>query len=93
MGWEIFCKLFPKCSPDDELATLLHDGPEYVIGDMISPFKTVLGNEYKGVEARLQEVIHVRHGLPALISKKLKSDIKRSDSIYAYFEATELKTP
>ena len=26
-----------------QLAALLHDAPEYVIGDMISPFKSVLG--------------------------------------------------
>lgn len=88
--WEIFRRLFPKRSADDELVTLLHDGPEYVIGDMISPFKAVLGSEYKTVEARLQEVIHLRHSLPATTSQKLKADIKRADSISAYFEATEL---
>src|SRR2546430_9727092 len=32
------------------LAVLLHDAPEYVIGDMISPFKAVLGDAYKAVE-------------------------------------------
>ncbi|MEL7430268.1 MAG: hydrolase, partial [Pseudomonadota bacterium] len=87
---DIFRKLFPACSPDDELVTLLHDGPEYVIGDMISPFKAVLGDEYKLVEARLEEAIHLRYGLPAQTPEKLKKSIKKADSICAYFEATEL---
>ena len=44
---------------------LLHDAPEYVIGDMISPFKAVIGDAYKAVEARLLAAIHLRFGLPA----------------------------
>ena len=88
--WRIFSELFPKSSPDEELVALLHDGPEYVIGDMISPFKAVLGGEYEGVENRLQEAIHLRYSLPAHPSKTLKANIKRADSISAYFEATEL---
>lgn len=88
--WQIFCELFPKSTPDDELVALLHDGPEYVIGDMISPFKAVLGGEYEGVENRLQEAIHLRYSLPAQTPKALKANIKKADSISAYFEATEL---
>ncbi len=88
--WQIFCELFPKSTPDDELVALLHDGPEYVIGDMISPFKAVLGGEYEGVENRLQEAIHLRYSLPAKTPKALKANIKKADSISAYFEATEL---
>ena len=87
---EIFRKLYPKSSGDDELAALLHDGPEYVIGDMISPFKAVLGGEYKLVEERLQGAIHLRYGLAAKSPNQLKKRIKRADSICAYFEATEL---
>ncbi|MEM7215864.1 MAG: HD family hydrolase [Pseudomonadota bacterium] len=88
--WQVFCKLTPKASPHDELAALLHDAPEYVIGDMISPFKAVLGGEYKNVEARLQEAIHLRYSLPRQISGSVKASIKKADSISAYFEATEL---
>lgn len=88
--WHIFCELFPKSTPDEELIALLHDGPEYVIGDMISPFKAVLGGEYEAVENRLQEAIHLRYSLPAQTPKTLKANIKRADSISAYFEATEL---
>ena len=87
---QIFQELYPKATGDEELATLLHDAPEYVIGDMISPFKAVLGGEYKNVEARLQEAIHVRYGLKPQLSAKLKKAIKKADSIAAYFEATEL---
>lgn len=88
--WQIFCEIFPKSTANEELIALLHDGPEYVIGDMISPFKAVLGGEYEAVENRLQEAIHLRYSLPAQTPKILKTNIKRADSISAYFEATEL---
>ncbi len=88
--WQIFSKLDGKSSPDEELIALLHDGPEYVVGDMISPFKAVLGGDYKHVEARLQEAIHRRYSLSPIASEKLKKKIKRADSISAYFEATQL---
>ena len=88
--WEIFCKLNKNRTPDEELIALLHDGPEYVVGDMISPFKAVLGGDYKHVEARLQEAIHRRYSLIPVTPDNLKKKIKRADSISAYFEATEL---
>jgi uncharacterized protein len=72
------------------LAVLLHDAPEYVIGDMISPFKAVVGGGYKLVEARLQAAIHLRFGLAASIDAGLKARIKKADLVAAYFEATEL---
>ncbi|HEY6633188.1 MAG TPA: HD family hydrolase [Rhizobiaceae bacterium] len=87
---DIFCTLFPGPSPDSRLAALLHDAPEYVIGDMISPFKSAVGGGYKSVEQRLQRAIHMRFGLPADIPEKLKRDIKRADQVAAYFEATQL---
>lgn len=77
-------------SPETRLLALLHDAPEYVIGDMISPFKTVVGGGYKTVEARLEAAIHIRFGLPSVLAKSLKALIKRADRISAYFEATEL---
>ncbi len=86
----IFGQIAPKASSSDRLAALLHDAPEYVIGDMISPFKAVVGGGYKAVEARLQHAIHVRFGLPAELPEGLKKQIKRADQIAAYFEATEL---
>ena len=72
------------------LAALLHDAPEYVIGDMISPFKSVVGGGYKEVEGRLQRAIHLRFALPAELSAALREAIKRADQIAAYFEATVL---
>lgn len=72
------------------LMTLLHDAPEYVIGDMISPFKSVVGGGYKTVEHRLEAAIHLRFGLPAHASRELKTRIKKADTIAAFFEATEL---
>jgi 5'-nucleotidase len=80
----------PDCTAALRLATLLHDAPEYVIGDMISPFKKVLGGNYKAVEARLEAAIHVRFGLPPNIGKKMHAAIKRADQISAFYEATAL---
>jgi 5'-deoxynucleotidase YfbR-like HD superfamily hydrolase len=87
---EIFAQQVKEPSPDARLAALLHDAPEYVIGDMISPFKSVVGGGYKAVEQRLQRTIHLRFSLPADINEKLKKEIKRADQIAAYFEATVL---
>lgn len=83
-------RLDPDLGPQAWLTALLHDSPEYVIGDMISPFKAILGESYKGVEARLQEAVHVRFGLKALTPAALKKTIKRADNICAWFEAVQL---
>jgi 5'-deoxynucleotidase YfbR-like HD superfamily hydrolase len=72
------------------LAVLLHDAPEYVIGDMISPFKAIIGDSYKSVEARLLAAIHLRFGLPATLPDDLTGLIKAADRSAAYFEATRL---
>lgn len=78
------------CTADDLLFALLHDAPEYVIGDMISPFKSVVGGGYKTVEKRLEAAIHLRFGLPSHPPRQLKDTIKKADTIAAYFEATLL---
>jgi 5'-deoxynucleotidase YfbR-like HD superfamily hydrolase len=72
------------------LAALLHDAPEYVIGDMISPFKAVLGNDYKSVEKRLLAAIHIRFSLPAVLAPEIERQIKAADRGAAYLEATVL---
>ena len=72
------------------LAVLLHDAPEYVIGDMITPFKAVIGDAYKAVESRLLAAIHMRFGLPAALPPELSRLIKSSDRAAAYLEATRL---
>ncbi len=72
------------------LAALLHDAPEYVIGDMISPFKASIGGEYRKVEARLMRAIHIRFGLPADLAPDLAKRIKAADRVSAYMEATAL---
>lgn len=86
----IFSRIHPQAGANELLAALLHDAPEYVIGDMISPFKSVVGGGYKDVEHRLQRAIHLRFSLPADISNTLKKTIKRADQISAWFEATKL---
>ena len=71
-------------------AVLLHDAPEYVIGDMISPFKAIIGDSYKSVEARLLAAIHLRFGLPPVLPAELTALIKAADRGAAYLEATRL---
>jgi 5'-deoxynucleotidase YfbR-like HD superfamily hydrolase len=87
---EIVAVLQPEAVGAIRLAALLHDAPEYVIGDMISPFKAAVGGDYKAVEHRLQTAIHQRFGLPATLPGALRTLIKRADHIAAYFEATKL---
>jgi 5'-deoxynucleotidase YfbR-like HD superfamily hydrolase len=87
---EIFSSLLVEASPVQRLAALLHDAPEYVIGDMISPFKSVVGGGYREVEGRLHRAIHLRFALPAQPAAALTGAIKRADQIAAYFEATVL---
>lgn len=78
----------PETPKPDLLAALLHDAPEYVVGDMISPFKAVIGDDYKLVEKRLMTAIHIRFGLPAETTDQLAKLIKKADHASAYIEAT-----
>ncbi len=87
---ELFAHANPAASHDDRLAALLHDAPEYVVGDMISPFKAALGVDYKAFENRLLSAIHVRFGLAAEIPQSLADAIKLADKTSAYLEATQL---
>ena len=82
--------LNPAWTPAWRLMALLHDAPEYVIGDMISPFKAVMGDAYKAVELRLLSAIHLHFGLPAETPAALKRRIKDADRIAAFLEATQL---
>lgn len=80
----------PRLDRRRRLAILLHDAPEYVIGDMITPFKVVIGDAYKVVERRLLAAIHVRFGLPPQLPDDLNRLIKAADRGAAYLEATRL---
>ena len=75
---------------EDALAALLHDAPEYVVGDLISPFKAAIGFDYKAFEIRLLRAVHARFGLPAVLSSAIAGRIKAADGTAAYFEATVL---
>jgi 5'-deoxynucleotidase YfbR-like HD superfamily hydrolase len=86
----IFSALAPDAARAEKLAALLHDAPEYVIGDMISPFKAAIGGAYKEVENRLLAAILLRFGLKPSFSPELAKVIKAADCDAAYFEATEL---
>jgi len=80
----------PRIDHRIRLAAMLHDAPEYVIGDMISPFKAVIGGSYKAVEKRLLAAIHVRFGLPPALPQAIETQIKAADMGSAYLEATRL---
>jgi len=80
----------PRLAPAARLTALLHDAPEYVIGDMISPFKAAIGLDYKAFEARLAAAVHIRFGLPPEPAHELEALIKRADRFSAWFEATQL---
>ncbi len=87
---ELFFKLNPEASKAERLTALLHDAAEYVVGDMISPFKNALGLDYRAFENRLEEAIHIRFGLPAQIPARLKKSIKLCDIYCAWLEATQI---
>ena len=82
--------LAPRVSRQMRLAALLHDAPEYVIGDLISPFKAAVGIDYKDCEHRLLAAIHIRFGLPPRLPAEASVRIKRADTLSAYYEATQL---
>ena len=82
--------LSPRLAREARLMALLHDAPEYVVGDLISPFKAAIGINYKALEERLQMAIHLRFGLPAVVTGSLKTLFKRADHLSAYYEATQL---
>ncbi len=87
---DICLRLRPGWPAKWRLAALLHDAPEYVIGDMISPFKAALGIDYKAFEHRLAAAIHLRFGLPAEVPQTIEETIKRADRASAFFEATQI---
>lgn len=87
---KIFEAFATSPKPDAQLYTLLHDAPEYVMGDIISPFKAAMGGNYKDIEERVLEAIHLRFSLSAARPAKLVRAIKKADKQAAYFEAVHL---
>lgn len=86
----LYGRLNPRAPVKWRLAALLHDAPEYVIGDMISPVKAAVGPGYGDLDARLQAAIHLRFGLPAEVPGAVKRAIKKADRISAWLEATQI---
>ncbi|CUH86579.1 hypothetical protein PH5382_00492 [Phaeobacter sp. CECT 5382] len=87
---ELFTRLYPKAPVKWQLAALLHDAPEYVIGDMISPVKAAVGPGYEELDQRLTAAIHIKYGLPAQLPKTIKAQIKRADKVSAWMEAVQI---
>ncbi|WP_306114929.1 MULTISPECIES: HD family hydrolase [unclassified Roseovarius] len=86
----LYSRLNPKAPAKWQLAALLHDAPEYVIGDMISPVKNAVGPGYGELDLRLTAAIHLRFGLPAAVPLAVKKQIKKADKISAWMEATRI---
>ncbi len=86
----LFTRLAPGAPAKWRLAALLHDAPEYVIGDMISPVKAAVGMGYEELDTRLTAAIHIRFGLPAVIPAMIKRQIKHADKVSAWMEATRI---
>lgn len=86
----LFSKANPGIGPQGQLAALLHDAPEYVIGDMITPVKSAVGPGYGELDAKLTAAIHRRFGLPASLPAPLKKAIKSADKLSAWLEATQI---
>ena len=87
---EIFTAQNPRAPVKWQLAALLHDAPEYVIGDMISPVKAAVGPGYGALDDRLTAAIHLRFGLPAQIPVAIKRQIKKADKLSAWLEAVQI---
>ncbi len=86
----IFSRIVPDAARRWRLAALLHDAPEYVIGDMISPVKAALGDGYGALDERLAAAVHLRFGLPATLPAGIKKQIKRADRVSAWLEAVQI---
>ncbi len=87
---QAFGQITPQAPAKWRLAALLHDAPEYVLGDMISPVKGALGNEYGEMDQRIAEAVHRRFGLPAKVPATIKRSIKLADQVSAWLEAIEI---
>ena len=86
----LFSRANPAAPGRWKLAALLHDAPEYVIGDMISPVKAAVGPGYGDLDDRLMAAIHLRFGLPAQVPAQIKRQIKKADKSSAWLEATQI---
>ena len=86
----LFTRMYPKAPVKWQLAALLHDAPEYVIGDMISPVKAAVGPDYEALDKKLAAAIHIRFGLPHAVPQTVKKQIKKADRVSAWMEATQI---
>jgi 5'-deoxynucleotidase YfbR-like HD superfamily hydrolase len=87
---QIFARMVPGVAVKWRLAALLHDAPEYVIGDMISPVKSAVGPGYGELDERLTAAIQIRFGLPATLPSEIKKAIKVADRVSAWLEAISI---
>jgi hypothetical protein len=87
---EIVSRMNPGIAARWRLAALLHDAPEYVIGDMISPVKAAVGPGYEDLDRRLSAAIHLRFGLPSVLPAPIKKAIKAADKVSAWLEAVRI---
>ena len=87
---DLFARMNPGIGPRWQLAALLHDAPEYVIGDMITPVKSAIGTAYRDLDQRLTAAVHLRFGLPMALPAEIKRKIKAADKVSAWMEAVQI---
>lgn len=87
---DILLQLKPDAPRSWQLAALLHDAPEYVIGDLISPFKAAIGMNYKLFELKILDVIFDRYGIAGELTDEARALVKEADGISAFYEAVQL---
>ena len=87
---DLFVRIAPKAAAHWRMAALLHDAPEYVIGDMISPVKNAVGPDYGALDTRLTAAVHLRFGVPVTLPVSVKAQIKRADRASAWLEAVRI---
>lgn len=87
---DILLRLNPEAPVAWQMAALLHDAPEYVIGDLISPFKAAIGMDYKVFELKILDAIHERFAIADIVNEEVKAFVKQADGIAAFFEAVQL---
>ena len=87
---EVLKATTPGAKPNEQLYALLHDSAEYVMGDIISPFKAAMGGNYKDIENRVLDAVHLRFSLAPARPAKMSRNIKKADKQAAFFEAVNL---
>ncbi len=87
---ELMAAAAPSSDTRCLLAGLLHDAPEYVCSDLVTPFKNAIGGGYRELEDRVARSVHVAFGLPAVLPADWAEPVVQADRLAARIEAEQL---